>query len=418
MADRETRRWLLILFLVAAALRVGWVSFRFSGDRSDELSYPDEEAYCLSAESLNVGKGLVDEFGYRATYMPAYPVFLSLFYACPRPLFWARIVQSLLGALAAPATFLLAKRWARLALSDKYEPRKSKWITILAGLAVAFDPFQIFFSGLLLTETLFTTGLVVAWIFILPLSEHPNQDRFYVPILAGVMLWICIMLRPSAVILVILVPLVLVICRGFDRVGIGLACLIVVVVIVGLLPWVARNRMVIGEWCWLTTRGGISLYDGLREGATGASDLAHTKTIPQVANMNEIQWDDYFRRQAWSAARRDPVRVLQLAWYKFLRMWNLVPNVDIYRKGITAVISATWMVLILISAAIGWWMQRRVLRYWVMLLLPVLGFTFLHTIFVASIRYRIPVMPMIIILSATGGIMVLNRIWSRAGQVR
>src|SRR5512145_2654782 len=109
--SRLVRAWPVLLFLIAAVLRVGWVVARFSGDRAELLQYPDEEAYVDLARSLAAGEGLVDEFGYRATYMPAYPAFLAVFMGLGQPLFWARLVQALLGALAAPATFALACRW-------------------------------------------------------------------------------------------------------------------------------------------------------------------------------------------------------------------------------------------------------------------------------------------------------------------
>ena len=116
-------RWLVLLFALAAGVRVGWVVVRFHAPLpSSQLSYPDEEAYWRAGRSLAAGDGLVDEFGYRATYMPAYPFFLSLFARTDRPLFWARMAQAVLGALAAPLTFLLARRWVAWArdTTDRY----------------------------------------------------------------------------------------------------------------------------------------------------------------------------------------------------------------------------------------------------------------------------------------------------------
>jgi hypothetical protein len=72
------------------------------------------------------------------------------------------------------------------------------------------------------------------------------------------------------------------------------------------------------------------------------------------------------------------------------------------------------MLVLLLSAAVGWWRERHAVRLWVMLLLPAIGFTLLHAIFVASIRYRVPVMPMIIILSATGIVTLLQWVWPTA----
>ncbi len=412
------RRWLLVLFVIAAALRVGWVAVRFSSERGAALQYPDEEAYRLTARSIAAGAGLADEFGFRATYMPAYPAFLASFEWLSCPLFWARIVQALLGAWVAPATFLLAREWARLAPAGLNGQVSGAWMAILPGLAVAFDPFLIFFSGLLLTETLFAAALVTAWTLVLPIGQAGDRGGVRQACAAGAMLWVCVMLRASAVILVILVPVAVTVWRRFDRGGVAAGAVIAGVVIAGLIPWAARNRVATGEWRWLTTRGGISLYDGLREGATGASDLAHTKRLAAVAGMSEVEWDCYFRSQAWAAARRDPVRMIRLGWRKFLRTWSLTPNVEPYRRGPAAVISAAWMLVVLVSAAVGWFEHRGAVRWWAMLLLPVLAFTLLHTIFVGSVRYRLPVMPMVMVLSAAGVAAMFGRLAATRREAR
>jgi hypothetical protein len=418
--SRTLYRWMIILFLLAAALRVGWVSHRFAGDQQwGEMAYPDEEAYVNVARSLAAGEGLRDEFGYRATYMPAYPGFLSIFSDLPKPWLWARITQALLGALAAPLAFLLAWEWARLSragLSFQHFGIKEDGIAMLAGLAVCFDPFLIFFSGLLLTEVLFTVTLLLAWLFVLPMSRPTIRLRPSQAVAAGICLWGSIMIRPSAAILVILVPLAVIICRFFKRDSIMAAFVMVAVVFLGLFPWAFRNRLVLDEWVWLTTRGGISLYDGLQQGATGASDLAHTKTMPAVQELNELQWNRFFRNRALGMLRNDPWRVAELAWTKFLRTWSLTPNVEQYRTGPVALLSAAWTGFLLITAAVGWWFRRRAVRSWILLLLPVVGFTLLHTIFVGSVRYRIPIMPMMMVLSATGIVDLVGYMSSRQSR--
>jgi hypothetical protein len=220
---------------------------------------------------------------------------------------------------------------------------------------------------------------------------------------AGALLWLAVMLRPSAVVLMAAAAVVIVVAgRAAVRRRAAAAAIVVLVVVAGLLPWAVRNRAVIGQWRWLTTRGGISLYDGLQPGATGASDLAHTKTMPEVRGLSEVQWDRYFRDQAWTAARQDPVRVLVLAWHKFLRTWSPTPNVQEYCHGLAAAVSGAWMILVLGLAVIGLWARRRAVRAWLVLLLPVILVTLLHMVFVGSVRYRVPTMPLVMVLSAAG----------------
>lgn len=399
---RSTTRWLVLLFVVAAGLRVGWVAVRYGpDDRAARTQFPDEDAYVLSARSLAAGGGLIDEFGYRATYMPGYPAFLAMFQRLPNPLLSARLVQALLAALVAPATFLLA----RMFLSACGESA-STFRAAAAGLLVAFDPFLLFFSGLLLTEVLFATVLVSAWALVLPLaSDRASPGR---SLLAGVLLLIGVLLRPAASFLVPVLVLFLVLSRRDRRSAIS-AAIIAATVAAGLLPWAWRNHQVVGRWAWLTTRGGISLYDGLQPGAAGGSDLAHTKIMPQTTGLSETQWDDYFREQALAAARSSPGRVLALAGRKFLRTWSPLPHAEGYRGGVTAFAAALWTGLILAAAVVGWWTHRRCVAIWVLLLLPVFVTTAVHMVFVGSVRYRVPVMPMLAVLAGAG----IARIWMR-----
>lgn len=394
-------RWVLILFVLAAVLRIGWVAARYAGpNRSESLTYPDEEAYWLSARSLAAGEGLRDEFGFRATYMPAYPAFLAVFARAEYPIGWARVVQAILAAWVAPATFLAARRWAR---SGVYENGCcGVALPILAGLAAAVDPFLIFFSGLMLTEALFAAVIVTAWLFVMPLVDQVSPHRLRQAVIAGVLLLLAVMLRPSAAVLVMVTVAWTCASRGLCVQRIRSAALILLVVVAGLMPWAARNRAVIGEWRWLTTRSGISLYDGMQPGATGGSDLAHTKAIPQVRGLSEAQWDRFFREQAWSEVRQHPARVAALAWQKFLRTWSLTPNVEGYRQGPAARLSAGWMIVLLATAAVGLWFRRKRPAAVLDLLLPVIVFTLIHMVFVGSVRYRIPTMPFVMILSAAG----------------
>ncbi|MGQ9651328.1 MAG: hypothetical protein ACUVXJ_14560 [Phycisphaerae bacterium] len=399
--------WLIVLFVIAAGVRAGWVCFRYGGQVSVAHEYPDEKAYWDVARSLAAGNGLVDEFGYRATYMPGYPAFLALFAdraGAPSPtrLYCARLTQAVVGAFIAPVVYILAAGWLSLAGPELKPAGSRAAIPVLAGLAVAIDPFLMFFSGLLLTETLFAVALALAWTCVLLLCRRDRRIGPAPVIGVGLMLWLCLMLRPSAVVLILPVAVAMPLARRFDRQGLVAAVAVLLLVAVGLSPWAARNRRAIGEWRWLTTRGGISLYDGFQPQATGASDLAHTKTMPQVQGLSEVEWDRFFRNQAWSAIRQDPGRAVRLAWAKFRRTWSPWPNVANYRGSVAGLAGALWTICILVLAVVGWWVHRRAVAAWMLLLLPVAAFTLLHMVYVGSVRYRLPVMPFVTILAAAG----------------
>jgi 4-amino-4-deoxy-L-arabinose transferase-like glycosyltransferase len=387
-------RGLLLIFLIAAVLRIGLV---LATSGQDSL-FPDEGAYLTSARSLAEGDGLIDEFGYRATYMPGYPAFLALFQGLDHPLFWARLVQAFLAAWVAPATMWMACEWMRLAGRPVGE-RSQTTVLIIAGLLAACNPFLVYFSRLLLTEALYAAVLVSAWALVLRLARVGWSLRATVA--AGVLLWMAIMLRPAAAPIALAAPILLFLIRR-DLKSFVAGSMLVLIIFVGLAPWAARNRIYVGRWEFLTTRGGISLYDGLQPRATGESDLAHTKTMAGAVGLGETEWDNHFRALALREARKDPVRVLRLAGAKFLRTWSLRPHVDTHREGGASFVSTIWIVTVLILAGVGWWANRSALKAWALLLAPVILTTAMHMVFVGSIRYRIPVTPMMFVLAGAG----------------
>lgn len=401
----SAHRWLVVasLFVLAAGIRLGWVVYRFSPEQSAELMYPDEHAYWHVARSLAAGEGMEDDLGFHATYMPGYPLFLAIWTSLSHPLFWARVGQTLIGACAAPLTYWLTT----ITCLNKTDHTANRLqlthiAPLAAGLAVAFDPFFLYFSSLLLTETLFITTLLAAWVGLMTLVTRRTNHHWLMTALLSLAMLACIYLRPSSLLVIAAgLGLLAVIRHRQPKAWLSVA-LVSIVLFLGLLPWAYRNHRTIGQWRWLTTRGGISLYDGVQQGATGASDLAHTKTMPAVKGMSETQWDAYFKQQAYEAIRNNPKRIVKLAGAKFLRIWSLTPNVETYRTGPMAWISAFWMLLILTTAIIGWWYVRHDIVSWLILLTPALVFTGLHMIFVGSVRYRLPAMPMLMVLSGIG----------------
>lgn len=390
-----------MIFGVALALRCAWVLVHgLRGSAADGLTFPDEEQYWALAKSLAAGHGLVDEFGYRATFMPLYPAFLSLFVGWTHGMLVARIVQAAIGAAAVIPISLLANRLA------------GRRAAIASAMLVALDPFLVFgFSNLLLTETIFTTLLCAAIFAAWPMTRA-NASRaracsedsacpcppWLRAIVAGVLFAAAIYVRPSVT---AFVPLWAIVCwlvaRDRGRAATTDATFVVTVVLL-LVPWAVRNHRVLDEWEWLTTRSGISLYDGIGPRAAGGSDLAYTKTMPNVRGMSETQWSGYFSREAWRIARDDPGRVVRLAWTKFKRTWSFVPNEPGSRTPVKMLASAVWMSVVLAAGVIGIIRMRRG-REAVLLLMPAVYFTLLHMVFVGSVRYRIPAMPLIYVLS-------------------
>jgi hypothetical protein len=399
-----------IIFLIALSARATWGTYRHvtRADTAPVLEFPDEQQYWMIAESLASGNGMRDELGFRASRMPLYPATLSFFARLSGGVLLAMVFHWLIGALAATVAAALAGRLVN--------PR----VGGVAGLLVAVDPFLVFSSSLLLTETPFILAMLLLFLALAQLVTVRSPTIPLGRILAvGLLSALCVHLRESSLGLILGVLLLVALRRRFDPPACKLIGGTLFVVVLTLVPWMLRNNAILGEPVWLTTRGGISLYDGVGPQADGTSDLGDIKAMPEVANLTELQWDDYFMRKAMSAIRDDPGRVLKLAIVKIRRMWNPMPNVETYQSAMVRLIAAVWCIptfALAIAGGIILLKRRDRVAMWRvgLLLLPTIYFTALHSVFVGSIRYRLPAVVTLEILAAVA----IVGMWTRYNTMK
>jgi 4-amino-4-deoxy-L-arabinose transferase-like glycosyltransferase len=388
----------LVLFAAAFALRVAWVLSRWHQSGA-ELEFPDEELHWQLARNL-VGDGtLVSDDGRFAARLPAYPLFLALFArGSATGILIARLAQALLGA----ATAWIGYRFVRGTLDRR--------AGLVAGVLLCIDPYTVFFTNLLLTEVLFIFVAVTLTICALSLICRSARPAWTAALGVAVCGAAALLTRPSAAGWVLLLWIVLGLLDSPRARASRRFMLYVVVMAAGLFPWALRNRAVIGAPAWLSTNGGVTLYDAQGPQADGSSNQQFLSELPQLVGLDEVQRDRELRRLALAQMRDDPARVLRLAWVKFTRMWSLTPNLPDYRDSVTVVVSSIFTAVTLLLAIIG--LVRAVgprdpaaavtlRRLHLLLWLPVVYFTLVHCVFIGSLRYRVPLMPFVSIAAAT-----------------
>ncbi len=378
---------LLAIFVVALCTRAGFGILLFNApNTAADLAYDDEFWYWSIAESYHDGHGLVGEFGHRAERMFLYPWFLSWFTGLAKGMMFARIAQWVLGAIAACLTCVLGSQVCR-----------HGWI---AGLIVACDPTLVGSASLLLTETIFVTCIAAVWCAGWPLRSSENNSNWRWVVLA-LLACASLHLRESSLFLILTF-------LGFLAVGsrdwkiAGRSAVVMLLMVLSLVPWAYRNNRAIGKWCWFTTRGGISLYDGVRPNASGASDLAMVKDAPELTGLTESEWDAHFREEAWKAIVADPWRVVRLVPIKLARTWNPVLNAGEYQARAVRLVFAAWNIPLCILVLAGLWSLRHRLQTALGLLLPAICICCLHSIFVGSVRYRLGALPALAVIAAVG----------------
>lgn len=384
------------LALLALVLRAGWIAYRWSSHGA-AFEYPDEELHWQLAAHLVHDGSLVTDDGRFAARMPLYPLFLAPWAALGSAgVLGARFAQAIVGA----AVVVMAHRLAH-AVAGRRAAR-------VAGLLVACDPFGVFFSNLLLTETLFTfLGVALTACAWAVAARRPGSWLAW----GGVALTGAgaVLTRPAAAGWLALLWLLL-LALGRDRRRMGprlVACPVVLALL--MLPWGLRNTAVVKDYAWLSTNGGVTLYDAQGPQADGSSNQGFLQQMPELQGLGEVERDRLLRQSAIRQMRADPGRALSLAGIKFLRTWSPLPNVAEYRTGPAALAGAVYTVLLLAGTAAALVRgfvghrdasaadRRRLLALG---MLPLLYFTLVHCVYIGSVRYRVPLMPLMALVTA------------------
>jgi 4-amino-4-deoxy-L-arabinose transferase-like glycosyltransferase len=364
-------------------LRLGWALSR--GQSIENL--PDQVEYVACAKAMLQGGRCsfndvrFDQIVY-AQRTIGYPAFIAMLRANVTAV---RIAQCLLDTSAALAVFLIARRYL------------SQTRSLCATAVVVFNPFLIYFCALLLTETLFTA--ILAW------SAYLMLNRRW--IVCGAMLAsIGVLIRPSGLVM----PILLAALAGFAatehriRRALAYGAVSALVLVLVLFPWAMRNKQVLGRWVWLSTNGGITLYDGVQPQATGASDQSFLKDFPvsSLRDMGELGRDDYFQQLANQQIRQNPLRIGWLAIKKTARTWSPIPLSEQYGSNrLYVIVGLLYCLPLLILYLVG--IRCSLLPRQIRLVLfgPAIAITLMHALSVGSLRYRIPAEPLLAIVAAS-----------------
>lgn len=372
----KNKKYLLAALFIALTLRIGYVL-----TLEDKLFFPDSFRFHQFGIALAEGR----EHGSAFT-APFYPLFLSGIYRLFGVSYLnVRIAQALVGTASILLVFLLG----RDIFSEK--------VGLIASFISAFYPFFIFFTGLLLTETLFIF-LFLSLIYLLQRAVITKKIRYVVGV--GLISGLCILTRPIIAYFLPFALFILLLTQHHKRQLVGYSFLIMILAGAVLSPWVIRNYQRFGKFIPLTTGGGITLYGSNNPRATGGSAFENIVWTEEMKRMDEIELDRHFRREAIQFMVNNPRRTVQLAGIRFKRFWNIIPNVEEYRDLKHKLISIFSYGPVLLFGIGGIILTAKKWRKARLLYLPIAFFILVHLIILGSIRYRVPIMPFVIIFAA------------------
>ncbi len=363
--------------------------------RSPGFVFPDSEQYDKVAANVLDGRGLILREERKAQRPPAYPVFMIL---CGRNLLVIRLAQAAAGALSCVLLVMLCRELFQSDAAAK-----------LCGIGLAFEPFNIFFTRLVLTETLHTTLMLAVMLMIVRAlkaaaeqTEAAAERQHYslrFAAVGGGLLGLAILVKPA---MLLMPPFLLPFCVGFQAkrrsIEIWAVCCLCTALVMS--PWIIRNYVVLNAFIPTTTQGGESLWESNSPRADGGPMMDQEYWPEGADDLPEVERDKAMSAAAKKFILENPGRFLELCLIRWGRFWNVLLNFEQYRKPlyITISILATvpLYVLALAGLFIGW---RKNWRTTILCLAPIAYTAGLHLVFVGSVRYRIPIIPYLLCLA-------------------
>ena len=345
--------------------------------------FGDTQAYIRIAKNFLSGEGLIASPDKVAYYPPIYPIFLAGIYGVFGDGYWPiRIIQSILAGLTCVIVYQLGK----MVLDGQ--------TGMIAGFICAIYPFFIFYTGFVLTETLFIFLLLMTIFFFYRSIKTPTWKNLS---LTGMLAGITVLTRPTFVGFILLFYLSFIFLKGWKNKNcFKIGGVIFIFLSLTILPWTVRNFYHLKAFIPLTTMGGVTFWEGNNPYATGGP----CQYWPQeIKDLSEIERNRYLTRKTLQVIWENPLRFIRLSGVKFIRFWNIVPNYEGFSSPLYHLTSLFSYLPVLITAMWGIFLTRKRWKNFLMFYFVIISFTIIHMIFVGSIRYREPIMPFIIIFS-------------------
>lgn len=409
-----TPRASIAIFAGALALRLAH-AWQMRGTLFFDVLMGDSHGYDLWAQQLAAGDWIGRDVFYQA---PLYPYFLGAIYALAgRALFAVRVVQALIGAASCVA---LGAAAARLV-----SPRAG----VVAGIMLAIYPPAIFADGLLQKSVLDVFFVCLALALVARIAT--GQARRMQWALLGLTMGALALTRENALVLAAVIG-VWAMRRGttdaagatHTKITRPLVSFVIGLAVV-LLPVAARNAAVGGGFYLTTSQLGSNLYIGNNPGADGSyASLRPGRGSPEYERLDATELAEeaagrqltpgevsaYWTRRTLAFIVAQPADWLRLLARKARLLASSTEIIDTESQESHAdyswplrVLGRVWHFGVLLPfamiGAIVLWPDRR--RLGVLYALT-LAYAATVVIFFVVARYRLPLVPFLMVFAAAG----------------
>lgn len=403
---------LALVWGAAFALRLLYI---FQSQRSPFYDFPlvDAKTYTQAAAAMALG-----HFGDQPFWQPPlYPYFLGALYALFEPSFTLpRLVQAALGATLCLLIFRLGR---------VFSPAVGY---LAAGLAACYGPFIFFEAELLPPALALVLNLLALWALLWAVEGRPQRL-----LLPGFLFGLAALSVANVLAFVPVAALWLVWVRRGRLVGVAALLLGTALAVT---PVTLRNYYVGGDWVLISYNAGLNFYIGnnaqydetvaIQPGPAWLELTARPRVEAGV--IQPSAQSDFFFAEAWDFIGQQPFAYLKLLLYKLYLFWHgdeIGRNQDLYfaRQYAPLLQVLLWkygvafpfgVLAPLALVGLGLSYRNGLLRRPEPLLLALFAGAYMLTVvaFFVSARYRLPVVPILLIFAAYGG-RELYLLWRR-----
>jgi 4-amino-4-deoxy-L-arabinose transferase-like glycosyltransferase len=293
-----------IIVALSVLARLPWVLIGHAMPTSDTYFY------FLGAKSIAAGHGYAI-LGHPTAFFPVgWPGFLAGLFLLTGPSYAAiEALNLILWALTGGLVCVLGRRLG------------GRTVGLVAGILVAIAPTITIYAMRAPSEALFIPLLLIVCLLLTGRRETPSLRRAAI---AGVLLGVAIMVRSTAELLPLLLPIWLLLRRP-RRESWRAALVLAVASGLVLVPWVVRNEVVMHSLT-LSTNGGYTLWIGANPKATGGF-VKHHPPWGIDSTASEVAQDSALTSEAVSFVVHHPVHWLSLmpAKFRYLMSWGPGP---------------------------------------------------------------------------------------------
>jgi 4-amino-4-deoxy-L-arabinose transferase-like glycosyltransferase len=396
----STRRRVLLILAISFVTRLlfGVLVVGLDAPPVDDAATYDQIATNLLSEGAYVQ---YHESGvWYSVRTPVLPFLLAGVYRLIGHSFVAsRLLMMVIGSMIPLAVFALAHRMY------------GREVALVAGIISACYPFFIVYSSFLLTETPFVLLVCLLLVF---LFRFVDGRRIRDICAAGAMGGLACLTRATLLAFIPVCVIWLLVVMRHSLLGALKAVVLFALVAAAVIsPWTYRNYLVHGTLMPVSSRGGVVLWMGNNQWATGNIVQDYhmlLEIMPDPATTGEAEIGSICQQKAIDYMRENPGRTLLLGLKKVYHFWRpaslLIPGLPTIapRAGLRALGLLSYMP-VLILFLVGCLMLLKdgdLLREprVVLLILLMLTYTLIHFLFPPVPRYRQPIMPAMIIIGS------------------